>query len=71
MAISGYRSSLANASDELDITTFFDVLSSLDWHILKHNVLLIGRDMNLHIGKDENNTFYSHNLSNRNDEMDK
>ena len=38
-----------NASDETDITTFYNELSSLVGHIPKHNVLIIGRDMNAHI----------------------
>ena len=48
-----------NTSDETDITTLYD------WHIPKH-VLIIGGDMNAQIGKDENDKFCLHNLSNRN-----
>ena len=43
-----------NASDKIDIITFYNVLSFLVQHISKHNVLIIGRDMNSRIGKDEN-----------------
>ena len=35
-----------NASDEMEIITFYNELSSLVQHILKHNVLIIGGDMN-------------------------
>ena len=49
-------------------TTFFDGLSSFAQHIPKHNVLIIGGDMNAQISKDENNKFCLHNLSNRNGE---
>ena len=55
-----------NASNETGITTFYNGLSSLEWHIPKHNVLIIGRDMNAQIGKDGNNKFCSHNMLKRN-----
>ena len=51
----------------MDITTFYNGLSSLAWHITKHNVLIIGRDMNSQIEKDENKS-YLHKLPNRNGE---
>ena len=57
-----------NVNDEMDFITFYNELSSLIHSILKHNVLTIGRDMNAQIGKDENNEFCLHNLSNRNEE---
>ena len=57
-----------NPSDEMDITIFYDGLSSLAWYIPKHNVLIISGDINAHIGKDENNKFGLHNLPNRNGE---
>ena len=38
-----------NTRDETDIT-FYNELSSLDRHILEHNVLIIDRDMNAQIG---------------------
>ena len=44
-----------NASDEKDLDTFYNELSSLVRWIPKHNVLIIGVDMNTHIGKNENN----------------
>ena len=51
-----------DASKESDITTFYDVLSSLVRHIPKHDILIVGGDMNPQIGKDENNKFCLHNL---------
>ena len=45
-----------NARDETDITTFYNELLFLVRHISKHNVQIIGGDMNVHVGKDENNT---------------
>ena len=35
----------------------------------KHNVLIIGGDMNAQIGKSENNRFSLHNTSNRNGDL--
>ena len=54
-----------NSSDELDITIFYNELSSFVQHISKHNVLIIRGDMNAQIGKDENK-FCLHNLPKRN-----
>ena len=54
-----------NASDEMDIITFYNKLSSLAWYILKHNIQSIGGDMNTQIGKNENNKFGLHILPNR------
>ena len=59
--------SLTNASTETVIIIFYK-LSSLVRHIPKDNILIFGRDMNAKMGKDENNKFCSHNLSNRNEE---
>ena len=53
-----------NASDEKDLITFYNELSSLVRSIPKH-ILIISGDMNVQIGKDENNKFCLHNLSNR------
>ena len=33
-------------------------------HLVKHNVLIISVNMNVQIGKDENNKFYLHNAGN-------
>ena len=35
-----------NASDEMDLITFYNKLSSLVSSISKHNILIIGEDMN-------------------------
>ena len=57
-----------NVSDETDLIAFYNKLSSLVHSILKHNILIIGGDMNAHICKNVNNKFSLHNLSNRNRE---
>ena len=57
-----------NASDETDFIILYNELSSLDRSIPKHNVLIIGGDMNSQIGKDKNNKYCLHNSSNRNGE---
>ena len=57
-----------NASDETNLITFYNELSSLVRCIPKHYVLIIGGDMNAQIGKDENNKFCCHNSSYRNGE---
>ena len=44
--------SLPNANNEINITTFY-MLSSLVQHIPKHNILIIGRDLNEQISKNE------------------
>ena len=55
-------------SDETDLSAFYNELSSIVRSILKHNVLIIGGDMNVPIGKNINNKFSLHNSSNRNEE---
>ena len=50
--ISSY--SPTNASDETDIITFYNGLSSLVRSIPKHNVPIIGGDMNAQIGIEKN-----------------
>ena len=55
-----------NVSEETDLIAFFDELSSLVRSIPKHNVLVIGGDMNAQIDKNVNHKFSSHNSSNRN-----
>ena len=57
-----------NVSEETDLITFFNKLSSLVRGIPKHNVLVIGGDMNVQIGKNVNNKFSLHKSSNRNGE---
>ena len=55
-----------NVSEENELVTFYDELSSLVRSILKHNMLVIGGDMNAQIGKNGNNKYSLHNTSNRN-----
>ena len=58
----------SNVSEETDLIAFYNELSSLVRSIPKHNVLIIGRDMNAQIDKNVNNKFSLHNSSNRNRE---
>ena len=55
-----------NVSEETGLIAFYDKLSSLVRSIPKHNVLIIGRDMNAKIGKNRNHKYSLHNSSNRN-----
>ena len=64
MIISCYSPTIA--SNETNITPFCDKLSFIAQHILKYNILIIGRDLNAQIGKVENNKFSMQNLPNRN-----
>ena len=52
MMISCY--SPTNASDETDLDTFYNELFPLVHSVHKHNVLIIGGDMNAQIGKNVN-----------------
>ena len=52
-------------SEETELVTFYDELSSLVRSIPKH-MLVIGGDMNAQIGKNRNNKYILHNTSNRN-----
>ena len=45
------------ANNKTDIITFYNEISSLVRHILEHNVLTIGRDMNAQTCKDINIKF--------------
>ena len=62
--ISCYSST--NVSGETELVAFHDEQSSLVRSISKHNVFVIGGDMNAQIGKNENNKYSLHNSSNRN-----
>ena len=55
-----------NVSEETELVTFYEDLSSLVRSILKHNLLVIGGDMNAQIWKNRNNKYSLHNTSNRN-----
>ena len=46
-----------NVNDKTGIITFYNELSSLVPHILKHNILIITGDMNTQIGKNRRNKF--------------
>ena len=58
--------SSTNVSEESELIAFYDELSSLVRSIPKHNVLVIGRDMNAQIRKSRNHKFSQHNSPNRN-----
>ena len=55
-----------NVSEETERIVFYDELSSLVRNILKHNILVIGGNMNPQIGKNGNHKYSRHNLSKRN-----
>ena len=58
--------SSTNVSEETELVAFYDELSSLVSSIPKHNVLVIGGDMNAQIWKNGNNKYSLHNTSNWN-----
>ena len=60
------RYSPTNDSEETDLIAFYNELSTLVRSIPKHNVLVIGGDMNARIGKNVNHKFSFHYSSNRN-----
>ena len=64
--ISYYSST--NVNDDTNLIIFYNEQSSFVRSILKHNVQIIGWDMNSQSGKDENNKFSLHNSSSRNGE---
>ena len=55
-----------NVCEETELVTFYDELSSLVRSIPKHNMLVIGGDMDAQMGKNGNNKYRLHNMSNRN-----
>ena len=55
-----------NVSQETDLITFYKELSSLVRSIPKHNVLVMGENMNAKIGKNVIHKFSLHNASSRN-----
>ena len=55
-----------NVCEENEIVTFYEDLSSLVRSIPKHNLLVIGGDINAQIGKNRHNKYSLHNASNRN-----
>ena len=50
-----------NVSEETELITFYNELYSLVRSIPKHNMLVIGGDMNAQIGKNGNNKYSFHN----------
>ena len=59
-------SSRTNVSEETELIAFYDELSSLVRGIPKHNVLVIGGEMNAQSGKNVNHKFSLQNSFNRN-----
>ena len=55
-----------NVSEEIELVTFYDELFSLVRSIPKHNLIVIGGDMNAQMEKNGNNKYSRHNTSNRN-----
>ena len=55
-----------NVSEETEQVAFYNELSFLVRSIPKHNLLVIGGDMNAQIGKNGNNKYSLHNTSSRN-----
>ena len=55
-----------NISEETELIAFYDELSSLARGSPKHNLLVIGVDMNAQIGKNRKHKCSKHNSSNRN-----
>ena len=55
-----------NVREEVELIAFYDELSSLVRSITKHNVLVIGWEMNAQVSKNVNHKFSQHNSSNRN-----
>ena len=55
-----------NLSEETELITLYDKLSSLVRSIPKHNIPVMGGDMNAKIRKNGNHKYSLHNLSNRN-----
>ena len=57
-----------NTSPENEVEEFYDTLSSIVREVPKHNVLIIGGDMNAQLGQNEQHRFTYHNSCNRNGE---
>ena len=60
--------SSTNVSEETELVTFYEELSSLVRSIPKNKLLVIGGDMNAQIRKNRNNKYSLHNTSNRNEQ---
>ena len=57
-----------NERPEEEVQEFYDTLSSIVREVPKHNVLIIGGDMNAQLGQNEQHRFTYHNSCNRNGE---
>ena len=55
-----------NISEEEEVSLFYQELSSLVRQVPKHNVLIIGGDMNSQIGRNDDHKFAFHMSTNRN-----
>ena len=55
-----------NVREDTELIAFYDELSSLVRSIPKHNILVIGGDINTQIGKNGNHKYNLHNSSSRN-----
>ena len=55
-----------NMADEEDVSIFYQELSSLVRQIPKHNIIIIGGDMNSQIGRCKDHRYAFHSTSNRN-----
>ena len=62
----GNPRAITNVSEETELVAFYDEQSSLVRSIPKHNLLVIGGDMNAQIGKNGNSKYSLHNTSNTN-----
>ena len=58
-----------NISDEKETEIFYTKLTCLTRQIPKHNVLIIGGDLNAHLGKDSGYKYAYHQTTNRNGQM--
>ena len=58
-----------NISDEQETEIFYTKLTCLTRQIPKHNVLIIGVDLNAHLGKDSGYKYAYHQTTNRNGQM--
>ena len=58
----------ADSNNKTDINTFYNKLSSFVQHIPKHNILIIGGDMNAQEDNDRNNDFFLEKSSIKNGE---
>ena len=58
-----------NISEKQETEIFYTKLTCLTRQIPKHNVLIIGGDLNAHLGKDSGYTYAYHQTTNRNGQM--